>query len=217
VRMVCNCRRLIAERKVWRGYARTEPHGTRLRLPEDSKPYPLRLKKCQASHARHNERMLIMRRRRQSRATAARVASLSKGGRCRGACLTCPRGTCPGKSFFPGHACPRIRLWGGDAGFSGFLFPFFNAASLPCESCGACVFTSRRVARYTAICHHHAELVSRRLIARQASQMRLSHVALLAVYGVPSCFSSQLVVVLSRHTPEALETTLIGPGTANDR
>jgi hypothetical protein len=133
------------------------------------------------------------------------------------ACLTCPRGTCPGKSFFPGHACPRIRLWGGDAGFSGFLFPFFNAASLPCESCGACVFTSRRVARYTAICHHHAELVSRRLIARQASQMRLSHVALLAVYGVPSCFSSQLVVVLSRHTPEALETTLIGPGTANDR
>ena len=84
VRMVCNCRRLIAERKVWRGYARTEPHGTRLRLPEDSKPYPLRLKKCQASHARHNERMLIMRRRRQSRATAARVASLSKGGRCRG-------------------------------------------------------------------------------------------------------------------------------------
>ena len=74
VRMVCNCRRLIAERKVWRGYARTEPHGTRLRLPEDSKPYPLRLKKCQASHARHNERMLIMRRRRQSRATAARVA-----------------------------------------------------------------------------------------------------------------------------------------------
>ena len=79
------------------------------------------------------------------------------------------------------------------------------------------MFTSRRVARYTAICHHHAELVSRRLIARQASQMRLSHVALLAVYGVPSCFSSQLVVVLSRHTPEALETTLIGPGTANDR
>ena len=134
-----------------------------------------------------------------------------------GAWLTCPRGTCPGKSFFPGHACPRIHLWGGDAGFSGFLFPFFNAASLPCESCGACVFTSRRVARYTAICHHHAELVSRRLIARQASQMRLSHVALLAVYGVPSCFSSQLVVVLSRHTPEALETTLIGPGTANDR
>ena len=131
--------------------------------------------------------------------------------------VTCPRGTCPGKSLFPGHACPRIRLWGGDAGFSGFLFPFFNAASLPCESCGACVFTSRRVARYTAICHHHAELVSRRLIARQASQMRLSHVALLAVYGVPSCFSSQLVVVLSRHTPEALETTLIGPGTANDR
>ena len=61
-----------------------ELHGTRLRLPEDSKPYPLRLKKCQASHARHNERMLIMRRRSASGATAARVASLSMGGRCRG-------------------------------------------------------------------------------------------------------------------------------------
>jgi hypothetical protein len=84
VRMVCNCRRLTAERKVWRGYARMELHGTRLRLPEDSKPYPLRLKKCQASHARHNERMLIMRRRSASGATAARVASLSMGGRCRG-------------------------------------------------------------------------------------------------------------------------------------
>ena len=69
---------------MWRGYARMELHGTRLRLPEDSKPYPLRLKKCQASHARHNERMLIMRRRSASGATAARVASLSMGGRCRG-------------------------------------------------------------------------------------------------------------------------------------
>ena len=74
MRMVCNCRRLIAERKVWRGYARMDLHGTRLRLPEDGKPYPLRLKKCQASHARHNERMLIMRRRSASGATAGRVS-----------------------------------------------------------------------------------------------------------------------------------------------
>ena len=45
-----------------------------LRLPEDSKAYPaLRLKKCQALHARHNERTLIMLRRRQSGATAARA------------------------------------------------------------------------------------------------------------------------------------------------
>jgi hypothetical protein len=48
------------------------------------KMYPLRLMKCQASHARPVGHMPIMRRRRQIGATARSALSLSMGGQCRG-------------------------------------------------------------------------------------------------------------------------------------
>ena len=75
--VLCKCRRLTAERKVWRGDARWELLGTRLRLPEAIKVSPRRLKKCQASHARHVGHMFIMRRRRHCRPTAGSVPLLS--------------------------------------------------------------------------------------------------------------------------------------------
>ena len=82
--VVCKCHSLTAERKVWVRDARWELVGTRLRVPEDIKVYLCRLKKCQASHARHVGHMFIMRRRRHCGPTAGSVPLLSIRGRCRG-------------------------------------------------------------------------------------------------------------------------------------
>ena len=84
VRVVCICHRLTREAHGVTGGCSVGAGGSAIAGSRGQKTYPRRLKKCQASHARHIGHMFIMRRRRETRPTAASVPLLSIGGRCRG-------------------------------------------------------------------------------------------------------------------------------------